>query len=378
MNNEVCKMLGIEVPIFAFTHCRDVVAEVSRGGGFGVLGASGLLPEALDAELSWIDSHADGKPYGIDFLISEGAISGLPSTLVDQIPQGHKDWLIRKFAEHGVPAVSPADPETVKSTMEGLNASAQGIKPLLEVAFRHPLCKLVVNALGPTPRFLIDLCKEQGVFVAALAGKVEHAIKHKKVGVDIIVSMGSEAGGHTGEISTMVLTPQIVDAVAPIPVLAAGGIGCGRQVLAALALGAQGVWCGTIWLGTNESETLPVVKEMIFEGTSSDTVQSRCMTGKPVRMLKSAFTEMWNEQDAPGCLPLPLQPMLIGVPSTGAGAGGPLQTAAQLKVKEMLTYPAGQIVGMMKTQTSVKDVMYNLQSGLLDAYEKVTSMLEGE
>ena len=164
---------------------------------------------------------------------------------------------------------------------------------LLDVAFAHPI-RLVASALGAPRRQLIERAHAGGVLVAALAGRVEHAVRHRATGVDLIVAQGTEAGGHTGEVATMVLVPEVVDAVAPIPVLAAGGIGRGRQIAAAMALGAEGVWCGSVWLTTEEAETNPVVKQKFLAATSSDTVRSRSLTGKPARMLRSAWTDEWE------------------------------------------------------------------------------------
>src|SRR5213079_3521519 len=149
------------------------------------------------------------------------------------------------------------------------------------------------------------------VRVAALAGKPQHAERSLARGVDLIVAQGTEAGGHTGEISTMVLVPEVVDAVSPTPVLAAGGIGNGRQIAASLALGAQGVWCGSVWLTTEEAETHPIVKEKFLAASSSDTVRSRASTGKPARQLRTAWTEAWDSPDNPDPLPMPLHGMLI-------------------------------------------------------------------
>src|SRR5438477_8410876 len=158
---------------------------------------------------------------------------------------------------------------------------------------------------------MIERTHTPAVVVAALAGRKAHAERHKPAGVDLIVAQGTEAGGHTGEISTMVLVPEVVEAVKPVPVLAAGGIGSGRQIAAAMALGAEGVWCGSVWLTTTEAETHPAVQQKFLAATSSDTVRSRSLTGKPARMLRSAWTDEWAKPDAPDALPMPLQTMLV-------------------------------------------------------------------
>ena len=221
--------------------------------------------------------------------------------------------------------------------------------PLMDVAFSHPI-KLIVNALGPPPPDMIERAHSNGVLVGALAGKKAHAVRHVASGVDIIIAQGHEAGGHTGDIGTMVLVPEIVDAVAPTPVLAAGGIGSGRQVAASMALGAQGVWCGSVWLTTLEAETHPVVKEKFLGATSSDTLRSRSRTGKPARQLRSAWTDEWEGESSPGTLPMPLQPMLIAQASrqVDRAAMNPENKGAV----ELSNYFVGQIVGSMNESIS--------------------------
>src|SRR5262249_28553497 len=151
--------------------------------------------------------------------------------------------------------------------------------------------------------------------VAALSGKAEHARRHVARGVDIIIAQGYEAGGHTGEIASMVLVPEIVDAVGgDVPVLAAGGIGSGRQFVAAPALGAARVWLGSAWVTTEEwalPSDLPAMRAALLAATSSDTVRSRIYSGKPARLLKNRWTDAWSEPGAPDPLPMPLQNILV-------------------------------------------------------------------
>jgi NAD(P)H-dependent flavin oxidoreductase YrpB (nitropropane dioxygenase family) len=140
---------------------------------------------------------------------------------------------------------------------------------------------------------------------------VQHAVRHVSGGVDVLVAQGTEAGGHTGEIATMVLTPDVVDAVAPAPVLAAGGIGTGRQIAAALALGAKGVWTGSIWLTVTEAATTEDERAQLIAATASDPVRSKSVTGQPVRQIRSTWTDAWSRPDAPPALQIPLQMMLV-------------------------------------------------------------------
>src|SRR6201995_3377661 len=311
MRTRVAEMLGVEFPICAFSHCRDVVAAVSNAGGFGVPGAGAHSPERLHTELTWIEEHTNGKPYGVDLLLPHKYV-GVESGGIDTrqarelLPEEHPAFVDDLLSRYGIAV--PTDEERLPPGE--LNISPKGYEPLLDVAFAHRI-RLVASALGPPPADLVQRAHDNDVVVASLAGTTQHARRHAAAGVDLIVAQGTEAGGHTGEVATMVLVPEVVDAVTPTPVIAAGGIARGRQVAAALALGAEGVWCGSVWLTTEEAETLPVVKDKFLAASSSDTLRSRSMTGKPARMLRTAWTEEWDNPDSPSPLGMPLQTALI-------------------------------------------------------------------
>ncbi len=372
MKTPVCDMLGVDVPILAFTHCRDVVAAVTKAGGFGVLGAAGHSPEQLDVDLQWILDEVGDKPFGVDIIVPakyEGSSEGgLPvGDLKAKIPQGHRDFVEDMMQRYGVPELpDEARSPTMAGESEAPMTYAQAV-PLMDVAFSYPI-KLIVNALGPPPPDMIERAHANGVLVGALAGKKSHAVRHVAAGVDIIIAQGHEAGGHTGEIGTMVLVPEIVDAVAPVPVLAAGGIGSGRQVAASLALGAQGVWCGSVWLTTLEAETHPAVKEKFLAANSSDTLRSRSRTGKPARQLRSAWTDEWEGEGSPGTLPMPLQPMLVARASrrVDRAAMNPENTGAV----ELANYFVGQIVGSMNESISATRVVENMITEYRDVMER--------
>src|SRR5215469_3872567 len=254
MRTTAREMLEIEFPIFAFSHCRDVVAAVSRAGGLGVLGAVAYSPEDLAVAMTWLDEHVGDRPYGVDVIVPAKYVGdqagGLRSGEVRAlIPEEHTAFVRDLLGRYGVPDLP--DPEVRGGGMQGddrpMPFSSQNTHDLLEVVWKHPKAKLIANALGPAPADLVEEAHRRGLLVAGLVGRVEHARSQQAAGVDLIIAQGAEAGGHTGEIGTMVLVPQIVDAVCPLPVLAAGGIADGRQVAAALALGASGVWCGSVW-----------------------------------------------------------------------------------------------------------------------------------
>jgi NAD(P)H-dependent flavin oxidoreductase YrpB (nitropropane dioxygenase family) len=363
------KQLGIEFPIFAFSHCRDVVAAVSRAGGFGVLGAVAYSPEQLEEELSWIDQHVDGKPYGVDTVIpveyvgkDVGDLS--KEALQAHVPDGHKRFIQDLLARHEVPEL----PANVERTESLLGWSATGGRAHVEVALRHPI-RLIANALGPPPEDIIQTAHGRGILVAALCGTPEHARRQKQAGVDIIISSGYEAGGHTGEIGSLVLIPQIVDAVAPLPVLAGGGIATGRQMAAALVLGAQGVWCGSVWLTTNESDCVPALVDKLLEASSLDTVRSRCISGKPARQLKTPYTEAWDGAGSPGTLPMPLQWMATADAqqriTRHAQSGRPGSAS-------LLGTPVGQLVGQLTQRRAVKQVVHDMVHECLEALERTS------
>jgi NAD(P)H-dependent flavin oxidoreductase YrpB (nitropropane dioxygenase family) len=373
MRTRATEMFGLDLPLFAFSHTRDVVAAVSKAGGLGVLGALAFSPEQLEQELHWIDEHVDGRPYGVDVVMpaSYAGAGGeldpnrMETQLADMIPQEHKDFIERVLAEHDVPPLG--DDEEVGSGLLGW--THEGARPQVDIALAHPI-KLLVNALGPPPKDIVDLAHEQGVKVAALVGSLAQAERQVNQGVDMIVASGYEAGGHTGEVAGMVLVPEVVDAVGErVPVLAAGGIGSGRQMAAALALGADGVWTGSIWLTTNECGTAPAVLEKLTAAGSRDTVRSRVISGKPARQLRTEWTDAWERPDSPGYLPMPLQYM----------ATAPAQRRiVKYGAHELQGMPVGQIVGRMNSVRPVRDVVLDLMEEFVDATARLDALRDEE
>ena len=375
MKSPICKMLGIEFPLLAFSHCRDVVAAVSRAGGFGVLGATVHSPETIEQELKWIDDHVDGKPYGVDVLIPEnistaGEKNVTWKSLEARIPQAHRDYtknLIRKY-DIVLTTTNVADnqPQPFDATRA---------LELLDVSFRHPI-RLIANALGVPPKEMIEMGKQHGVPVAALVGAKEHALRQVASGVDILVVQGTEAGGHCGEVSTMVLVPEVIKAIKPIrdvPVLAAGGIMTGRQMAACMAMGAAGAWTGSVWLATMESETTEIFREKMIAASSRDAVRSKGRTGKPARQLRSVWTDAWDRSpESPGALPMPLQSIIsrdaFNSIDRAAAAGNP-------KARDLVSYFVGQGVGLIDSVKSAGSVVQEFKEDFLEAIEHMNALV---
>jgi NAD(P)H-dependent flavin oxidoreductase YrpB (nitropropane dioxygenase family) len=362
----ICDQLGIARPIFGFTPSEHVAAAISRAGGLGVLGCVRFNDaNELDRVLDWMDDNTDGNPYGVDIVMpAKVPTEGTSVDLSAMIPQSHKDFVQETLRKLGVPPLPDDDDPRGDGVLGWLHSVARAH---VDVALKHPI-RLIANALGSPPKDVIDEAHAAGVPVAALAGKADHARRHVDNGVDIVIAQGTEAGGHTGEIATMVLVPEIVDAVGDdAHVLAAGGIGSGRQIAAALALGAGGVWMGSYWLTTSEY-TLgsgDTMKDALVAASSDQTVRSRVYSGKPARLLKTRWTDAWAADGAPEPLPMPLQNLLV------SEAHQRIMNAGDPSVVAM---PVGQIVGRMNAVRPVAELMDELvmqfdeAMGRLDKY----------
>ncbi|WP_042365460.1 NAD(P)H-dependent flavin oxidoreductase [Streptacidiphilus neutrinimicus] len=360
MRTPLSDRLGIEHAVFGFTPFPAVAAAISRAGGLGVLGAVRYGDaEDLAKDLDWMDARCGGKPYGVDVVMPAKKVEGVTVEQVEaMIPEGHRAFVRARLAEHGVPEL----PEGERGGWRITGWMEEVARSHVDVALEHPI-KLLASALGSPPADVIERAHVAGVLVAALAGSARHARRHAEAGIDIVVAQGYEAGGHTGEIGTMVLVPEIAEAVAPLPVLAAGGIGTGAQVAAGLALGAQGVWLGSIWLTVTESDlTSPVLRRKLLAAGSGDTVRSRALTGKPARQLRTQWTEAWEAEDSPGTLPMPLQGLLV------ADALSRIQT---YETPELIGTPVGQIVGRMNDERPVAAVMDELTRGFEQAVARL-------
>ena len=377
MNNDGCRLTGCEFPLFAFSHCRDVVVAVSKAGGFGVLGATRFTPEQLDEELAWIDEHIDGAPYGVDVLVPE-VVDPRVAGMADNdaralaISAEHRAFTAELLGQYGI----AVPPEEVVAWRGRSGITPENGYALMEVAFRHPI-RLIANALGIAPPEMIAQGKARGIPVAALVGAKEHALRQAAAGVDIIVAQGTEAGGHCGEVSTLVLIPEVVRALAKggydIPVLAAGGIMTGGQMAGMMAAGAQGAWTGSVWLATPEAETSEAFREKMIAARSRDTVRSRSRTGKPARQLKTAWHDAWDSADGPGALPMPLMGM-VSEPSfqkiEKAVLGG------NQEARELVSYFVGQGVGLIDQVRSARGVVQEFREEFAAAVLGLVATME--
>ncbi|MCB5182601.1 NAD(P)H-dependent flavin oxidoreductase [Streptomyces antimicrobicus] len=361
METELSRKLGVEHAVFGFTPFPAVAAAITRAGGFGVLGAVRYAdPDELARDLDWMQDHTDGKPYGLDVVMpAKKAVDGISEADIEaMIPAEHRAFVRDTLARYGVPPL----PEGETSGWRITGWMDQVARSQLDVAFDYPI-KLLANALGSPPADVVARAHDHGVLVAALAGSAKHARRHAEAGIDIVVAQGYEAGGHTGDIATMVLVPEIVEAVAPLPVLAAGGIGSGEQIAAGLALGAQGVWLGSLWLTTTEAELHSrALTDKLLAAGSGDTVRSRALTGKPARQLRTEWTDAWDDPNGPGALPMPLQGLLV------AEAVSRIQ---KYEVEPLLGTPVGQIVGRMTAERSVQAVFDELTGGFEKAIDRL-------
>ncbi len=375
MKSPICEMLGIDFPLLAFSHCRDVVAAVSRAGGFGVLGVTAHSPQTLEQELAWINDHVGGKPYGIDVLIPENISTAGEKhvtwkSLESRITPAHRDFTRSLLKKHGVDLrITEVDADQPQP-FDGETALH-----LLEVSFRHPI-RLIANALGVPPKAMIEMGKAHGVPVAALVGAKEHAIRQVAAGVDILVAQGTEAGGHCGEVSTLVLVPEVIKAIKPIrnvPVLAAGGIMTGQQMAACMAMGAAGAWTGSVWLATTESETSHIFREKMIAASSRDAIRSRGRTGKPARQLRSVWTDAWDRgPDSPGALPMPLQSLI----SRDAFASIDRSAAAgNAQARDLVSYFVGQGVGLIDSVKSAGAVVQEFKQDFAEAVEALNGLV---
>ncbi|MGV0643961.1 nitronate monooxygenase [Mycolicibacterium sp. XJ2546] len=359
MRTPFTDLIGIHHPLVGFNRSPAVVAEVTRAGGLGVLAATAYTPAELDAQLTWIEEQVNGRPYGVDLLVPEKVAVGDPDDLIaslrSQIPDEHRRFVADLLAKYEIPEL-PSDATPLINDDIAAALNPDGVDALLDVVFEHPIA-LVANALGTPPTSLVERAKANGIVVAALVGQAKHARRQVAAGVDVLIAQGTEAGGHTGTIATTVLTPEVVSVAEGRPVLAAGGIATGEQMAAGLALGAAGVWCGSVWLNSFEDITPLPIKQKFLAAASIDTVRSPLRTGKPARQLRSAYHAEWDGPNSPSPLPMPLQPMLVNEAFNRIDAAAADGHAGAL---ELETFFIGQVVGSFTTLRPAREITLDM------------------
>lgn len=365
VHTPVCDLVGSRYPIFAFSHHREVVAAVSRVGGIGVYGAAYYAPEQADDDMAWISRHVDGKPYGVDVMIpstseqsTEADLERMQADLEQRIPADHRRFVADLYQRFALPPV-PTGQTPVP--VYPLGPSAAAARQHIASAFDRG-ARLVVSALGTPPADAVGEAHRRGLVVGAMVGNTRHVTRQREAGVDLIIAQGSEAAAHAGDISTMVLVPQVVAAAGTIPVLAAGGIATGQQFAAARALGAQGIWSGSLWRTATENPERSAVVRQLLDAQSTDTVRSRCMTGKPLRQLRNRWNEAWDAPDAPDALPMPLQRMLTAEAE---------QRIDHYRRDELVVSPIGEVVGQLTVSKPAADLVAELVSGYLAAVDRL-------
>lgn len=376
MMNKFCDLVGIEFPLVAFSHCRDVVVAVSKAGGLGVFGAAAMDAEQMKIELDWIDAHIDGKPYGLDLAIPENmpnkeAEHETTTTLSEKIPAEHHKFVNDLLKQYDINTDTHVRADEARGVSHYLDTALAQV----EEGLRHPI-KLLVNALGKPPAFLVEKSHAAGVPVGCLVGSREHAVRQLEAGADVLIAQGTEAAAHCGEVSTMVLLPEVVQAVADYgsdaPVLAAGGIATGRQMAAVMAMGAAGAWTGSVWLTTPESNVHPAVKERLLAARSRDTLRSRAMTGKTARQLRSAWNSAWESPETPTPLPMPFQHILtdraLQLAEKSVDGGND-------KAREMLTEGVGQSIGLINMEKTSRAVVQEFMEDFGESLERMSKLM---
>ena len=361
LRTPLCDLLHIEVPIVlagmgvrGLSTPPRLVAAVSNAGGLGVLGAAGMAPEVIRERIGEIRRLTD-RPFGVDLL--------LPATLAEagDSRAAARERIAREHPEHvAFVAKLRRDLALPELTVEGSAVMSPAfIRRQVDVVLEE---RVPVFAAGlGDPAWVVPLARERGIVTMGLAGTVRNAQRHAEVGVDVVVAQGHEAGGHTGRSATFPLVPQVVDAIRPTPVVAAGGIADGRGVAAALALGAVGVWVGTAFLVAEECDWPEENKKQILRGRAEDFVVSRSFTGKTARQYRNAIVEAW-EQSGLDPLPMPLQGLLMADLVESAWRSGR---------SELYFNPAGQIGGMLTETRPAARIMADLVGGAVETLERV-------
>ncbi len=354
MPNRLTDLLGIEYPIIqagmgmpnGLVTSPELVAEVSNAGGMGCIGATGLDPDELRDTIRQTRALTD-RPISVDLLLpaslktTVGRREAIRTEIREQHPK-HWEMLLSLHATHGLP---------LKPSVREFSVTEELTLEQVAVVLEEDV-ELLVVALGDPGRVVPD-ARAHGTLVAGMAGSGRNAQRQLDAGVDVIIASGSEAGGHTGEIGSMVLIPEVVAAAASrnVPTVAAGGIATGAAIAAAMALGAEGVWCGTVFLFAEEVNLHHYQREQLREARASDFRRSRVYTGKPSRMYTNAVVQAWADSGLEP-LPMPHQRILMDDFSESARASGRF---------DLVSNPAGQVAGLLAGQPEpARDIVQRL------------------
>ena len=358
MRTRLCEEYGCEVPIVAFAHTRDVIVAVTNAGGIGILGGAGQTPETLRANIHWIQERVGDKPFGVDLLVPASFVEGNREELEEMIPQDYRDFVEQLHSENDIP--QPKDtPESTSISSPNLIREA---REALDIVLEEKV-PIFASGLG-SPAFILEEAHAAGTKVWGLIGLPRQARRQVEAGVDVVIAQGYDSGGHSGTIGTFTLVPEIVEIAegSDTLVLAAGGVSSGKHLAAALAMGAEGIWTGTIWLATHESETPMFLKQRLIDAKVEDAVQSRATSGKPIRQLRSNWSEAWKQKDAPEPLQMPLQGMLVG---------GIQRAIREADMEDWMTTPAGQaVVGIHEIKPAAQ-LVFDIVEEALDRIESL-------
>lgn len=356
LHTKLCDMLGIEFPVIAFTHCKDVAVSVINGGGFAVLGEAMHTPEEIEADVKWIRDRVEGRPFGVDLVLPASVPpAGSVEELMANIPETH-----RAFAQEIKERYDVPDPKGQVDLHQWGGLNQELARAQLDVLLEERV-PVIASGLG-SPAFMLDAAHERGIKVFGLVGKARQAQRQLDAGVDAIIAQGYDAAGHTGNVGTLSIVAEVAAMAGDTPIIAAGGITTGRHLAASLCLGAAGVWTGTVWLASRESDVDMIIKERILEATVDDTTFSTSISGMTMRVLRCPWTEEWAKPDAPAPLQAPYQMLL---------SSDYIQGANDNRRGDLMTEAAGQGVSFVTSMKPAKQILFDMVEEALDTFEGI-------
>jgi NAD(P)H-dependent flavin oxidoreductase YrpB (nitropropane dioxygenase family) len=360
LRTRFCDLLGIEFPVIAFTHCKDVAVAVINSGGFAVLGEAMHTPDDIASDIKWIRDRVDGKPFGIDLVLPASVPpTGSLDELMSKIPETH-----RKFAQEIKEKYDVPDPKGPIDLHQWGGLNQEMARAQLEVLLDERV-PVIASGLG-SPVFILEAAHERGIKVFGLVGKARQAKRQIEAGVDAVIAQGYDAAGHTGGVGTFSIVPEVAAMAGDTPIIAAGGVTTGRHLAAALCLGASGVWTGTLWLASRESDIDMIIKERLLAATVEDTSYGTSISGMTMRVLKCPWTEEWAKPEAPDVLPAPYQMLL---------SSDYIQGANDNRREDLMTEAAGQGVGFVTSMKPARQILFDLVEEALATFEEVVGEL---